>query len=92
MQNDRAVRKPELLAPAGSPEVLRVAVHYGADAVYIGGEAFGLRAKAKNFSREEMAEDAVKLLFDLIKKKDPERTRIFHAKLLEGQSVREMHP
>ena len=56
MQNDRAVKKPELLAPAGSPEVLRVAVHYGADAVYIGGEAFGLRAKAKNFSREEMAE------------------------------------
>ena len=56
MLSDRTVRKPELLAPAGSPEVLRVAVHYGADAVYIGGEAFGLRAKAKNFSPEEMAE------------------------------------
>ena len=50
------MKKPELLAPAGSPEVLRSAVHYGADAVYIGGEAFGLRAKAKNFSPEQMAE------------------------------------
>lgn len=49
-------RKPELLIPAGSPEVLRTAVIFGADAVYIGGEAFGLRAKAKNFSGKEMAE------------------------------------
>lgn len=49
-------KKPELLAPAGSLEVLRTAIRYGADAVYIGGEAFGLRAKAKNFSLEEMAE------------------------------------
>ncbi len=50
------MKKPELLIPAGSPEVLNEAVIYGADAVYIGGEAFGLRAKAKNFSPEEMAE------------------------------------
>lgn len=42
-------RKPELLIPASSLEVLKVAVMFGADAVYIGGEAFGLRAKAKNF-------------------------------------------
>lgn len=49
-------RKPELLVPASSLEVLKVAVIYGADAVYIGGEAFGLRAKAKNFSMEEMRE------------------------------------
>ncbi len=49
-------QKPELLIPAGSPEVLRCAVRYGADAVYIGGEAFGLRAKAKNFGPREMAE------------------------------------
>lgn len=48
--------KPELLIPASSLEVLKAAVIYGADAVYIGGEAFGLRAKAKNFSMEEMAE------------------------------------
>ncbi len=47
--------KPELLCPARDPEVLRAAVDYGADAVYIGGEAFSLRAKAANFSRDEMA-------------------------------------
>ena len=46
----------ELLIPASSLEVLKVAVMYGADAVYIGGEAFGLRAKAKNFSLEDMKE------------------------------------
>ncbi len=50
------MRKTELLVPASSLEVLKVAVKYGADAVYIGGEAFGLRAKAKNFSPEEMKE------------------------------------
>ena len=44
------LRKPELLIPASSLEVLKIAVMFGADAVYIGGEAFGLRAKAKNFS------------------------------------------
>ncbi len=52
-------RKPELLIPASSLEVLKTAVIFGADAVYIGGEAFGLRAKAKNFSMEEMAEGIV---------------------------------
>ena len=50
------MKKPELLIPASSLEVLRVAVSYGADAVYIGGEAFGLRAKAKNFTLQEMAQ------------------------------------
>ncbi len=50
------IRVPELLIPAGSLEVLKVAIRYGADAVYIGGEVFGLRAKAKNFSIEDMAE------------------------------------
>ena len=49
-------RHPELLVPASSLEVLKTAVIFGADAVYIGGEAFGLRAKAKNFSMEEMRE------------------------------------
>ena len=53
------MRKPELLIPASSLEVLKTAVIYGADAVYIGGEAFGLRAKARNFSMEEMAEGIV---------------------------------
>ena len=50
------MRIPELLVPASSLEVLQVAVIFGADAVYIGGEAFGLRAKAKNFSKEDMSE------------------------------------
>ncbi len=49
-------RYPELLIPASSLEVLKTAVLFGADAVYIGGEAFGLRAKAKNFTSAEMAE------------------------------------
>ncbi|WP_078545465.1 peptidase U32 family protein [Litchfieldia alkalitelluris] len=50
------VKKPELLAPAGSLEKLKIAVHYGADAVFIGGKEFGLRSGADNFSLEEMAE------------------------------------
>ena len=49
-------KKPELLCPAKDLEVLKTAVDFGADAVYIGGESYGLRAKAKNFSKEEMAE------------------------------------
>ena len=56
-------RKTELLIPAGSLEVLKVAVDYGADAVYIGGEKFGLRAKAHNFSLEDMTR-AVKYCHD----------------------------
>ena len=50
------MRITELLVPASSLEVLKVAVIYGADAVYIGGEVFGLRAKAKNFTLDEMRE------------------------------------
>ena len=50
------MRKTELLVPASSLEVFKVAVIYGADAVYIGGEVYGLRAKAKNFSKEDMIE------------------------------------
>ena len=48
------MRKTELLIPASNLEVLKTAVVFGADAVYIGGEAFGLRAKAKNFSLQDM--------------------------------------
>ncbi len=48
--------RPELLIPANNLEVLKIAVMYGADAVYIGGEAFGLRAKAKNFTSDDMRE------------------------------------
>ncbi|MCI8635278.1 MAG: U32 family peptidase [Eubacterium sp.] len=53
------MKRPELLVPASSLEVLKIAVVFGADAVYIGGEVFSLRAKAKNFSMEEMAEGIV---------------------------------
>ena len=57
MEMDQRIRKrPELLVPAGSLEVLRTAVAFGADAVYIGGDVYGLRAKAKNFSMDEMRE------------------------------------
>ncbi len=56
MRNEKRAGKPELLIPAGSLEVLKTAVIFGADAVYIGGEEFGLRAKAKNFSTQEMEE------------------------------------
>lgn len=50
------LKRPELLAPAGTLEKLKTAIHYGADAVYIGGDAYGLRSRAGNFSFEEMAE------------------------------------
>lgn len=50
------MKKPELLAPGGSLEKLKTAIMYGADAVYIGGEAFSLRAAAENFSKEDMRE------------------------------------
>jgi len=48
--------KPEVLAPAGTLEKLKVAIDYGADAVYIGGDAYGLRSRAGNFSFEQMRE------------------------------------
>lgn len=50
------MRKVELLAPAGDLERLKIAFTYGADAVYIGGEIFGMRSAAKNFTKEEMSE------------------------------------
>ncbi len=49
---------PELLAPAGNMSKLKIALDYGADAVYCGGREFGLRAKADNFSRKELLEAA----------------------------------
>lgn len=49
-------KKPELLSPAGDLEKLKIAVTYGADAVYMGGKSLGLRAKAKNFDYSEMIE------------------------------------
>ena len=52
----KQMKRPELLAPAGTLEKLKTAIHYGADAVYIGGDAYGLHSRAGNFSFEEMAE------------------------------------
>lgn len=56
LMEDLGYKKPELLIPASNLEVLKIAVLYGADAVYIGGEMYGLRAKAKNFSAADMKE------------------------------------
>ena len=56
MKDERIQRKPELLLPAGNLENLKLAIRYGADAVYFGGQRFGLRAKADNFSLEDMRE------------------------------------
>jgi putative protease len=50
------MKKPELLAPAGNMEKLRVAIHYGADAVYLGGKKYSLRSLSDNFTAAEMAE------------------------------------
>lgn len=50
----KKLKRPEVLAPAGTLEKLRTAIHYGADAVYIGGNAYGLRSRAGNFTYEEM--------------------------------------
>lgn len=61
------VKKPELLAPAGNMAKLKTAFLYGADAVYLGGERFGLRAQADNFSFDEIQE-AVRLAETLKKK------------------------
>ena len=50
------IKKPELLAPAGNLEKLKVAILYGADAVFVGGKEFSLRSSASNFSLEDIKE------------------------------------
>ena len=54
--NTKALKKPELLAPAGNLEKLFIAEKYGADAVYIGGKDFSLRSYTENFSNPEIKE------------------------------------
>lgn len=83
--------KPELLAPAGNLEKLKMALIYGADAVYIGGEKFGLRAQAGNFTIEDMKE-GVRLAHELGKKIYVTVNIIPHNEDLEGFSdyVREL--
>ncbi|MCG7420139.1 U32 family peptidase [Macrococcoides goetzii] len=55
-QPKQIIKKPELLAPAGNLEKLKIAVHYGADAVFLGGQEYGLRSNADNFTIEEIKE------------------------------------
>lgn len=77
------MQKPELLAPAGNLEKLKMAVIYGADAVYLGGEEYGLRAGADNFTKEEMAE-GIKFAHDRGKKVYITANIIPHNEDLEG--------
>lgn len=56
LNTKRKIKKPELLAPAGNLEKLKIAVHYGADAVFLGGQEYGLRSNADNFTMEEIKE------------------------------------
>lgn len=55
-QEKSKIKKPELLAPAGNLEKLKIAVHYGADAVFLGGQEYGLRSNADNFTMAEIKE------------------------------------
>lgn len=77
------MQKPELLAPAGNLEKLKMAVIYGADAVYLGGEEYGLRAGADNFTKEEMAE-GIKFAHDRGKRVYITANIIPHNEDLEG--------
>ena len=83
MEGNLVIKKPELLIPASCLEVLKLAVKYGADAVYIGGEMYGLRAKAKNFSKEDMAE-GIKYAHEKGKKVFVTANITAHDKDLEG--------
>lgn len=56
VQNKPKMKKPELLAPAGNLEKLKIAIHYGADAVFLGGQEYGLRSNADNFTMPEIQE------------------------------------
>lgn len=77
------MNKVELLAPAGDLEKLRIAYHYGADAVYCSGKRFGLRANANNFSLEELSE-ATRIAHSLNKKLYVTVNIIFHEEELDG--------
>lgn len=92
----RSGRYPELLVPASCLEVLKTAVLYGADAVYIGGEAFGLRAKAKNFSRKDM-EEGIRFAHERGVKVYVTANILAHNRDLEGvrayfREIRELRP
>ena len=61
------MKRPELLSPAGNFEKMRSAILYGADAVYLAGEIFGMRAAADNFSIEELKEAVSMLMREMLK-------------------------
>ncbi len=91
-----AQKKPELLLPSSNLEVLKLAFSYGADAVYIGGEAYGMRAKAKNFSKEDMKE-GIEFAHSLGKKIYVTANIIAHNEDLEGfrqyfEELKELQP
>lgn len=77
------MEKPELLAPAGDLEKLKMAIVYGADAVYLGGEEFGLRKASKNFTIEEI-EEGVNFAHDMGRKVYVTLNIIPHNEDLEG--------
>ena len=77
------MEKVELLAPAGDLERLKLAFHYGADACYLGGKDFSLRANAKNFSLEDLKE-AAEYAHSLNKKVYVTVNIIFHNEDLDG--------
>ena len=78
-----SMKKVELLCPAGSPDKLRMAIRYGADAVYCAGRMFGLRSQASNFSNEEL-EEAVKFVHEHGKKIHVTCNILPHNEDLEG--------
>lgn len=82
---NKEIKRPELLIPASSLEVLKLGIRYGADAVYIGGDLYSLRAKAKNFSKEEMTE-GIKYAHEHEKKVYITANITAHNKDLEGVS------
>ncbi|MBQ4463066.1 MAG: U32 family peptidase [Eubacterium sp.] len=89
-------KKPELLAPASSLDVFKTALDFGADAVYIGGEEFGLRAKAKNFSDEDMAR-AISIAHEADKKVYVTANITAHDRDMDGvrsyfARLKEIHP
>ena len=86
------MNKVELLAPAGDLNKLKTAINYGADAVYLGGESFGLRKASKNFTMEEIAE-GVKYAHDRGKKVHVTLNIIPHNKDIVGVEdyVRELY-
>lgn len=90
------INKPELLIPASNLEVLKTAIIYGADAVYIGGEMYGLRAKAKNFSLQDM-KDGIEFAHSYGKKVYVTANITAHNRDLEGvakyfEELREIKP